>query len=304
MTLKRIICNALPITLLVGALFLACEGPIGPQGEPGTQGPVGPVGATGDGGSVMLAGTGEPSTNFGSAGDFYIDLSSGNLYGPKTESGWGAPLSLSGPPGQDGQDGEDGNDGKDGADGQDGQDGQDGADGSQIFAGDGPPPNTIGDEGDYYLDTENYHLYGPKTGSSWGSFLNLQGPPGTANVRYSQWLERTWNELDNPNWKQMGIDEPAITKELLDTGVILMYIKGSGSQVFPIPYVEMVDSYRFIAFPGSIQLVARSTDGSPVDAEWIEYVRYVLIPGGMPLKIPDSFWYNYEQVQAYFDLRD
>ena len=286
MTLKRIICNALPITFLVGALFLACEGPAGPQGEPGPQGAMGPVGPSGEGGSVMLAGTGEPSQNVGSSGDFYIDLSSGNLYGPKTDSGWGAPLSLTGPPGQDGDDG------------------NNGEDGSQIFAGDGPPPNTIGDEGDYYLDTENYHLYGPKTGSSWGSFLNLQGPPGTANVRYSQWLERTWNVLDNPNWKQMGIDEPAITEEFLNTGVIMIYVKGTGPQVLAIPFVEMVSSYRFFAYPGSIQLVAKSTDGSPVDADWIAQVRYVLIPGGMPLKIPDGFWEDYDLVRIYFGLSD
>jgi len=267
-------------------MFVACEGPAGPQGE---QGPVGPVGPSGEGGSVMLAGTGEPSS-LGSSGDFYIDLSSGNLYGPKTESGWGAPLSLTGPPGQDGEDGNDGSDG------------QDGVDGSQIYAGDGPPSNAVGEPGDYYLDTENYHFYGPKTESGWGSYLNLQGPPGTANVRYSPWIDVVWNNLDNPNWKQMGIDEPAITDELLESGVILMYIRGTGPQVRPIPFVEMVNSYRFFAYPGSIQLVAKSTDGSPVDANWIAQVRYVLIPGGMPLKIPDGFWDDYDAVKQYVGI--
>ena len=141
-------------------LFISCEGPAGPQGERGPEGPQGPVGPAGAGGTVMLAGEGVPSQNTGGAGDFYLDLNSGNLYGPKADDGWGEPINLKGSKGEDGQDG------------------QDGEDGSQIYSGDGSPSNSLGEPGDYYLDKVNFHLYGPKTESGWDSPLNLQGPPG------------------------------------------------------------------------------------------------------------------------------
>ncbi|MCC5942352.1 MAG: hypothetical protein JJU37_12505 [Balneolaceae bacterium] len=276
----------IPFILAVSMVNISCEGPVGPQGETGPEGPEGPVGPAGAGGAIMLAGNGEPHQNLGNRGDFYIDLAAGNLYGPKTEDSWGEPLSLQG------------------AQGLDGTDGSDGEDGSQIYAGDGAPANSLGEIGDYYLDRENFHLYGPKTESGWGEPLDLQGPPGTANVYYSGWLDRVWNSLDNPNWKQMSIDEPAVTEELLNTGVILVYVRGLGPQVFAIPFVEMVHSYRFFAFTGSIELVARSTDGSDVDADWITHVRYVLIPGGVPLKLSEEILKDYEQVKEIFNLPD
>ncbi|MCC5907318.1 MAG: hypothetical protein JJU13_13990 [Balneolaceae bacterium] len=288
----------IPFIVAVAIVGISCEGPAGPQGETGPEGPQGPVGPAGAGGTVMLAGEGVPSQNTGGTGDFYLDLTSGNLYGPKADEGWGEPLNLKGSQGEDGQDGQDGEDGQDGADGFDGKDG------SQIYAGDGAPVNSLGEVGDYYLDRDNYHLYGPKTESGWGAPLDLQGPPGTANVFYSGWLEIEWNSLDNPNWKQMSIDEPAVTEELLESGIILMYVRDVGPQIFALPFVEMVHSYRFFAYPGTIVLVARSTDGSEVDADWITHVRYVLIPGGTSLKVMDSFWKDYEQVREYFGLSD
>ncbi len=313
------------------ALF-GCEGPAGPQGSQGPQGeqgPQGPVGPAGDGGAVMLAGQGAPSQNTGNPGDFYIDLEAGNLYGPKTDQGWGSPLNLQGPPGQDGADGQDGQDGRDGVDGKDGQDGadgqdgqdgadgqdgqdgadgqdgQDGADGSQIYAGDGPPESSLGEVGDYYLDKENYHLYGPKTGSGWGSFLNLQGPPGTANVRYSNWIEIDW-EGDDLAAKSFYISEPALTEELYETGVILVYLRPSeGVGIsFMIPSTMEIVSYYYVFAPGAIQLRAFTLDDSEIEVDSITHVRYVLIPGGLPLKMQDGFWEDYEQVKNHFNIPD
>jgi hypothetical protein len=58
--------------------------------ELGTSGPQGPRG------SGVLNGSGEPPSNFGIVGDFYINTDNFNLYGPKTESGWGTPIDLVG----------------------------------------------------------------------------------------------------------------------------------------------------------------------------------------------------------------
>jgi len=56
----------------------------------GDNGPVGQNGAT------ILSGTGVPAISVGKNGDFYLDLSTMQLYGPKTDAGWGSGVQLKG----------------------------------------------------------------------------------------------------------------------------------------------------------------------------------------------------------------
>jgi hypothetical protein len=52
---------------------------------------------------TFLSGAGVPGAGVGSIYDMYIDTATGNLYGPKTASGWGAiVMSILGPPGAPG----------------------------------------------------------------------------------------------------------------------------------------------------------------------------------------------------------
>jgi len=53
----------------------------------------GPQGARGTG---ILNGTTAPNNNIGIAGDFFLNTTNMNLYGPKTNSGWGNPTDLVG----------------------------------------------------------------------------------------------------------------------------------------------------------------------------------------------------------------
>jgi hypothetical protein len=63
----------------------------GKNGQPGLNG------------STVLNGTGNPAGDEGEEGDFYIKTgSSPEIYGPKTESGWGSATSLKGPQGAEG----------------------------------------------------------------------------------------------------------------------------------------------------------------------------------------------------------
>lgn len=65
-----------------------------------------------------------------------------------------------------------------GTDGADGADGQDGADGNTVLSGAGAPGAGTGNDGDFYIDTSNDDIYGPKTSGSWGSGTSLIGPSG------------------------------------------------------------------------------------------------------------------------------
>ena len=64
--------------------------------------------------NTILNGKGAPSTALGIDGDFYIDVRSLAIYGPKAHGKWPAPQNLQGPTGPQGNDGKSGSDGKSG----------------------------------------------------------------------------------------------------------------------------------------------------------------------------------------------
>jgi len=108
-------------------------------------------------GSQILSGAGVPNASLGSVGDYYLDKTTMNLYGAKTSEGWGTPLSLKGTQGQTGQNG------------------QTVQSTSKILSGTGAPTNQ-GNIGDWYIDTQNKRLYGPKKESGWDdTFISLSG---------------------------------------------------------------------------------------------------------------------------------
>ncbi len=110
------------------------------------------VGPTGANGKTVRNGTGAPAAGLGFDGDFYIDTTAFAIYGPKTAGAWGSGRALTGPMGPGG---------------------------NAIRNGSGAPSNALGVDGDFYLDTANTKLYGPKAGGAWpGTGLSLVGPIG------------------------------------------------------------------------------------------------------------------------------
>lgn len=55
---------------------------------------IGETGPQGVRGNTILNGSGGPNLYLGELGDFYIDTDTQEMYGPKTESGWGTPVDL------------------------------------------------------------------------------------------------------------------------------------------------------------------------------------------------------------------
>lgn len=80
------------------------NGSPGAKGDAGSPGAPGQNGAPGAGGKTVLNGSGAPTGGIGSVGDFYIDTSSQEIYGPKASSGinggWGEPTALKGETGE------------------------------------------------------------------------------------------------------------------------------------------------------------------------------------------------------------
>jgi hypothetical protein len=231
------------LAIAIALLLAACSktgpkgatGPAGPQGSAGLQGTAGAQGAPGPAGSQIFETDGVPAPTLGTVGDFDINEQTDSLYGPKTLAGWGNAISLQGTAGAPGTPGTPGAPGSAGAAG---------AAGSQILSGSTPPTPTTGAPEDYYFDNVTDSLYGPKTSSGWGTAVSLrgsagatgsagqtgaQGPPGTANVIYYNWTSfnvPTWGNFDPTYFRrEYSISMPSITSQLLDQGVVLVYLE-------------------------------------------------------------------------------
>ena len=153
-------------------------GDTGPQGPQGIQGVPGNDGADGVDGKTVLSGNGAPSAGLGVDGDFYINTATWDIYGPKTGGSWGAPTSLIGPEGPAGAAGEDG---------------------KTVLNGSGAPSGATGVDGDFYIDTDTWDIYGPKTAGVWGggtSLIGPQGPQGDAGTGYILQGDATVAELN------------------------------------------------------------------------------------------------------------
>ena len=119
-------------------------------------------GDDGEDGRTILYDTDDPGDEIGEDGDFFINTYTWEIFGPKYSGSWPPGESIIGP---------EGDDGADGAVGPKGDAGDDGADGASVLSGTGAPDNSLGKEGDFYLDTGEGHLYGPKAPEGWGDAL-------------------------------------------------------------------------------------------------------------------------------------
>ena len=74
-----------------------------------------------------------------------------------------------------------------------GTSGPQGGRGTGILNGTTAPDNTIGIIGDFFLNTTNMNLYGPKTESGWGSPTDLVGSQELGYVHIQEVASATWN---------------------------------------------------------------------------------------------------------------
>ena len=65
--------------------------------------------------NTVLSGSGVPAKSLGIDGDFYIDIKTMNMYGPKKNNNWPLPISMRGPAGPAGANGADGKNGTSGS---------------------------------------------------------------------------------------------------------------------------------------------------------------------------------------------
>lgn len=289
------------------AFFISCSGDEGPAGPKGEQGERGTQGIPGKDGAVIHSGIGAPAATLGNVGDMYLDISTSNLYGPKSNTGWETPLNLKG---------------------ETGTTGAAGTPGSKILSGTANPSTSVGAVGDYYLNKTTGGFFGPKTLSGWGTPINLKG---TANVVASTWIAYNWNSTNTSTRKVMDYTIPtpllaAVGYASLYNfsnagGVILVYGENWGSNNVRLFNYDFRNG-RYEASPNTngSKIYITLTSISSTALIDIEYdgargnrFRYVLIPAGVQLsgmsavtRFSHINWneLSYEEVKELLSLKD
>ncbi|HEX8021177.1 SGNH/GDSL hydrolase family protein [Mucilaginibacter sp.] len=116
------------------------------------------IAAGGSTDTTVLYGTAIPNTATGNNGDTFINTVSGIFY-KKTGGAWGQIFSMQ--------------TGPQGAQGTSGTDGTNGTNGKTILNGTTNPANSLGTDGDFYINTASYYLFGPKNAGVWGTGISL-----------------------------------------------------------------------------------------------------------------------------------
>lgn len=153
---------------------------VGPQGPTGSQGPAG------SNGTAWYTGDGLPDDSQGKNGDYYLDNTSGNVYRRTFNSyiyvsNIKGSMGDAGVTGATGVTGSTGATGATGTDGTNGVDGANGTNGSTMRNGAGAPDDSLGANGDYYINTTSGDLYLKSVGI-YAVVANVKGPKGDTGI--------------------------------------------------------------------------------------------------------------------------
>ena len=144
-----------------------------------------------------------------------------------------------------------------------------------------------------------------------------KGDTGTANVMFSPWLDVDYdptlnNAGDTVIWFGT-IPAPKLTKAILDSGVVKVYINiGSSADplIFPLPITDLyaltnISQLGMYFTVGNIELYC-DIDAGTVTSGGVKQgqYRYVIIPGGVPTGRSAVNWNDYKAVQKLYNIPD
>ena len=116
-----------------------------------------------------------------------------------------------------------------------------------------------------------------------------KGTDGNANVYYSSWetLPLAWGDtlLDGTNFKYNYQIAPILTKNMIDSGAVLVYINWLSGGIYPLPYTSYAggntNTFNFFLSVGKINYTRFAIDNTVIGVSSIMQYRYVVIPGGI-----------------------
>lgn len=146
-----------------------------------------------------------------------------------------------------------------------------------------------------------------------------QGPPGTNGTNGTNGINGNADVhayivyIPSSNWTNVGggfyysdISATAVTSDIVNSGVVIMFLQGNTGVWLAIPYTDVPDgvSYGFNYALGGIRVFAMSTSGGALSFPSIVTYKVVIIPASQKQAHPGTDWTNYDQVmQVVNDTR-
>ena len=163
-------------------------------------------------GSSILKGTGIPSNSVGLAGDYYLDLNTYFIYGPKPESGWDLNDKFS----------------------------LQGIDGASFLTGSGVPSNSLGKYGDTYLDTDTGTLY-KKGQTGWDQGVSILNPNEVSFTYEKQSASNHWSVVHNLRYK------PSVTVSDYGQNNVECDVEHISSNELALTFSEPMSGYAYLS---------------------------------------------------------
>ncbi len=173
-----------------------------------------------------------------------------------------------------------------------GEDGAVGPQGEQGIPGDQGPQGDPGDQGD-------------------------QGDPGTANVMYSDWIVRDYEnsgglaqETNEQLLATLGLGDFDLTQDIL-----LVYgrrvVNSIVTEINQLPYIQVSDNdfygFEVASFNGgfTLRIQVATLDGATSAFAFFEDFRYVIIPGGVAAGKSANDYKNmsYQEIATLFNIQ-
>ena len=126
-----------------------------------------------------------------------------------------------------------------------------------------------------------------------------QGDTGVANVQYSKWINITWTKAPDASAVSNFITAPAITNQIVDSGIVLVYMKDSiTNSPFLLPYIvsnaisSFVIQFSLQNNGGGFTISGSTPSPNPFGAADLHpkaQVRYVVVPPGVAISSSISY---------------
>lgn len=141
-----------------------------------------------------------------------------------------------------------------------------------------------------------------------------QGPAGTANVIYSDWMDVTFNKTVRSPGDTVYIaviDAPKLTNDIINNGDVKVFVNvntPSSPTVVPLPnydpFTVIFDQINCVFTPQKITLISLGDESTFTSGGNKAYqYRYVLIPGGVKANSSVD-WNNYQEIKQATGLKD
>ena len=317
---------------------LSLRGPQGPAGTPGIQGTPGANGTNGTNGVTP---------HIGNNGNWFIGSTDTGIKAQGPQGAQGTP-GANGTNGTNGVTPHIGNNGNwfigstdtgikaQGPQGATGAQGVSGKDGTKIYAGQGAPSDSKGYEGDWYIDTQNKRLYGPKGATNWSnSYISLgvessltspQPKPISSNLYKlsadGKVLEK-WYNYDGQNVNADMAADPVLSKitriksrafyersirmVTIPNGVTviesLAFFRNSLSSIVIPPSVKVIESAAFMSNDLTRLVIPSTVERIGDEAFRNNNFHTIIFERETPPQMDDIFAANYTTTNIYVPAR-